>query len=207
MNVEQRPLTGFRHNALWVYSIALLASLGALFVSFALSVETLELAKHPNQALACDVNGVISCTTVAQSWQSTLLQIAGVGVPNAFIGIAAESVFVTVAVLGLTKIRFPRWFSIATWCGSFFAFAGTIWLISQSMFVINALCPWCLGLFFCTTLQFFAFSHATVVIQKIGHTKLLNTIYRFHYDIMLEILWILLVIACIVIKYSAVLFS
>ncbi|WP_416359318.1 vitamin K epoxide reductase family protein, partial [Enterobacter hormaechei] len=40
------------------------------------------------------------------------------------------------------------------------------WLFSQSMFVIHALCPWCIVLMFSTTMQFISLTHASVSSQK-----------------------------------------
>ena len=59
---------------------------------------------NPGQKLSCDVNAVMSCSTVAESWQAEVVKFAGLSFPNAFFGIAAESVFVTIAVIGLTKV-------------------------------------------------------------------------------------------------------
>ena len=46
-----------------------------LLASFVLSIETLILAKAPNAALSCDLNSVISCSSVAQHWSASLLVI------------------------------------------------------------------------------------------------------------------------------------
>ena len=91
---------GWRHTATWTYLIMLIASAVALVVSFVLSAETLKLARNPGQKLSCDVNAVMSCSAVAESWQAEVVKFAGLSFPNAFFGIAAESVFVTIAVIG-----------------------------------------------------------------------------------------------------------
>jgi len=149
-------LTGWRHGAVWTYLVMLAASAAALFVSLMLSAETLQLARNPGVKLGCDVNAVVSCSTVAESWQAEFIRFAGLSFPNAFFGIAAESVFVTIAVIGLSKVVVPRWFALCTWLGGLAALAYAYWLFAQSMFVIRALCPWCLGLMFATTIQFMA---------------------------------------------------
>ena len=141
--IDYNKPRGWRHGATWTYLIMLLASAVALVVSFVLSAETLELARNPGQKLNCDVNAVLSCSTVAESWQAEIVKFAGLSYPNAFFGIAAESVFVTIAVIGLARIAVPRWFAICTWLGGLAALAYSYWLTSQSLFVINALCPWC----------------------------------------------------------------
>jgi hypothetical protein len=82
------------------------------------------------------------------------------------------------------------------------------------MFVINALCPWCLGLLFATTLQFMSLSHATVTVQDLpspnasfaGLRRGLNTYYRLGFDLMFDVVWIVAIIALIFITKGAAIF-
>lgn len=117
----------------------LVSSVLSLIASLVLSIDAVKLAASPSGKLSCDINAVLSCGKVAKSWQSELL-----GFPNAFIGLMTEPVVITVAIAGLGLVAFPRWFMraahIVYGLGLVFAF----WLLSQSFFVINALCPWCL---------------------------------------------------------------
>ena len=183
-------LTGWRHGAVWTYLVMLAASAAALFVSLMLSAETLQLARNPGVKLGCDVNAVVSCSTVAESWQAEFIKFAGLSFPNAFFGIAAESVFVTIAVIGLSKVVVPRWFALCTWLGGLAALAYAYWLFIQSMFVIRALCPWCLGLMFATTIQFMALSHATVSVQRMpAKSNGLRKYYRLNFDLMVDVVW------------------
>lgn len=199
---------------MWTYLVMLLASIAALVVSFALSAETLQLARHPDNRLSCDVNAAISCSKVAESWQAEFIHVGEFSFPNAFFGIAAESVFVTIAVLGLAKVAVPRWFAVCTWWGGFAAFLYAYWLLSQSMFVIRALCPWCLGLMFATTIQFMVLSHATVSVQQLPRRSgsfgdlraWLDRYYRLNFDLMVDLVWLVAVIALILVVYSAALF-
>lgn len=205
-----QALAGWRHGATWTYLVMLIVSAVALVVSFVLSAETLQLARHPNQILSCDVNSVLSCSDVAESWQAEIVKFGGLSYPNAFFGIAAESVFVTIAVIGLARVRVPRWFAACTWFGGLAALAYSYWLTSQSLFVINALCPWCLALMFSTTIQFMALSHATVTVQGLpprASAKGLRTYYRLNYDLMADAVWILAIITLILVKDGPALFA
>ena len=178
----------------------------ALGASFILSAETLQLARHPEDALGCDVNAVVSCSAVAQSWQAEIVKFAGLSYPNAFFGIAAESVFVTIAVIGMARVTVPRWFATCTWLGGLAALAYSYWLSTQSLFVIHALCPWCLTLMFSTTIQFIALSHATVTVQGLpskGSGKpvpaILAKYYRLNIDLMIDVLWLVALITLIIV--------
>ncbi|WP_422614344.1 vitamin K epoxide reductase family protein [Bifidobacterium thermophilum] len=200
-------LSGWRHGSTWTYLIMLIASAAALFVSFMLSAETLRLARRPNQLLGCDINSVLSCSDVARSWQAELVRLGDLSFPNAFFGIAAESVFVTIAVIGLARVRVPRWFATCTWLGGLAAILFSYWLTVQSLFVIRALCPWCLGLMFSTTIQFMALSHATVTVQDIPRGgRGLRTYYRLNYDLMADVVWVLAIIAIILVKDGSAIF-
>lgn len=207
-----RPrLDGWRHGAVWTYAVMLFASVAALVVSLVLSAETLQLARHPKALLGCDVNSVLSCSTVAESWQAEIIHFAGLSYPNAFFGIAAESVFVTIAVLGLARVAVPRWFALCTWLGGLVALLYAYWLFTQSMFVIGALCPWCLGLMFATTIQFMALSHATVTVQELPRSggtepRGLLTYYRLNYDLMVDVVWVVALVALILLKDGAAIF-
>ena len=200
---------GPRHGATATYLVMLLASVAALAVSFVLSAETLELARHPDQTLSCDVNAVLSCSTVARSWQAEIVRFGGLSYPNAFFGIAAESVFVTIAVLGLARVDVPKWFGACTWFGGLAALCYSYWLTSQSLFVIEALCPWCLALMFATTVQFMALSHATVTVRSLPspRARRLLDYYRLNYDLMVDAVWIMALVALIVVKDGPALFA
>src|SRR5665647_1943136 len=79
--------------------------------------------------------------------------------PAANLGLMAEPVVITIAVASLAKVRFPRGFMLAAQViytlGLIFAY----WLFYQAMFVIGALCPWCLLVTLSTTLVFASLTH------------------------------------------------
>jgi len=117
----------------------LVSSLLSLTASLVLSIDAIKLAKDPNASLSCNVNAVISCGKVGVSWQSNLL-----GFPNAFLGLICEPVVITVAMAGLSRVKFPKWFTRAALTVYFAGLLFAFWLFSQSYFVIKAFCPWCL---------------------------------------------------------------
>ncbi len=119
-----------------------------LYTSFVLSIEAIELAKLGDKAdLGCNINEVISCGKVGVSWQAHLF-----GFPNAFLGIAAEAVVITVAVALVGGVVFPKWYmrsaALIYTAGLVFAW----WLFYEAYTVIGALCPWCLLITVTTTL-------------------------------------------------------
>ena len=91
----------------WVYAEMLIFAIISLFASFVLAIDAIELAADPNAQFTCDISATISCSKVGLSWQANLL-----GFPNAYLGLMAEPVVITIAVAGLSGVRFPRWIMI-----------------------------------------------------------------------------------------------
>ena len=120
-----------------------------LVTSFVLSIEAWQLAADSSARFGCDIYSGLSCSAVAQTWQARIL-----GFPNAFLGIFFEAVVLAISVALCAGVRFPRWYMLGTnllyTVALFFAF----WLFSQSYFVIQVLCPWCLLITLTTTLVF-----------------------------------------------------
>ena len=120
-----------------------------LVTSFVLSIEAWQLAADSSARFGCDISSVLSCSTVAQTWQARIL-----GFPNAFLGIFFEAVVLAVSVAIFAGVKFPRWYMLGTnllyTIALFFAF----WLFGQSYFIIQVLCPWCLLITLTTTLVF-----------------------------------------------------
>lgn len=121
----------------------------SLLTSFVLSIEAWQLAADSSTRFGCDISSVLSCSTVAQTWQARIL-----GFPNAFLGIFFEAVVLAISVAIFSGVKFPRWYMLGTnllyTVALFFAF----WLFGQSYFIIQVLCPWCLLITLTTTLVF-----------------------------------------------------
>jgi uncharacterized membrane protein len=145
-----------RSNA-WIFGTMLFSAGLSLIASFVLSIDAVELAKNPGADLSCNINAVISCGAVGSSWQASLF-----GFPNAFLGLVAEPVVITVAVASLGGVRFPRWFMFAAQIVYSVGVGFAYWLFYQAMFNIGALCPWCLLITVSTTLVFATLTHVNI---------------------------------------------
>lgn len=145
-----------RHR--FAYIEMLISSLLSLTASLVLSIEAVTLAANPDANLFCDINAKISCSTVGTAWQSSLL-----GFPNAFLGLIAEPVVITVAVAALGGVRFPRWFML--WAQAIYTIGLVFayWLFVQAYFVIGAMCPWCLLVTATTTLVFSSMTRVNIL--------------------------------------------
>jgi uncharacterized membrane protein len=195
-----------RHADAWIFGTMLLSSVLSLIASFVLSVDALALAADPTAELSCNINQVISCGTVAASWQSQLL-----GFPNAFLGLIAEPVVITIAVACLGGVRFPRWFMFAAQVVYAIGLGFAYWLFYQSMFHIGALCPWCLLVTVSTTLVFATLTHVNIRDNNLflparSHAALVRGL-RANLDLVVVVIWLLILALAVVVKYGDLLFG
>lgn len=196
----------FRQSNGWIFGYMLFSSLISLTASFVLSVDALELARNPGADLACNINSVISCGTVGATWQANLL-----GFPNAYLGLIAEPVVITIAVASLAKVKFPRGFMLAAQIVYTIGLVFAYWLFYQSMFRINALCPWCLLVTLSTTLVFSSLTHVNIRDNNLFlPPRVQNALaagLRMGLDGLIVVLWLTFIVLAILLKYGAALFA
>jgi uncharacterized membrane protein len=199
-------LLAIRHRNGWIFGTMLVSSVLSLLASFVLAIDAVELAADPAANLSCNINTVISCGTVAGSWQAHLF-----GFPNAFLGIAAEPVVITIAVASLGGVRFPRWFMLAAQVVYTLGLIFAYWLLYESMFHIGALCPWCLLVTVSTTFVFTSLTHVNI---RDGNLFLPSRIQRaltaavdVDLDLIAVTVWLLVLALAVVLKYGSALFG
>lgn len=195
-----------RHSNSYIFATMLISSCISLVASFVLSVEALKLAADPNADLSCNLNSVISCGKVGAAWQSELL-----GFPNAYLGLIAEPVVITIAVASLGGVKFPRWFMFSAQVVYTIGLGFAYWLFTQSMFVIGALCPWCLLVTLSTTTVFTSMTHVNIRDGNLFLPRRVNDALKRFIDADLDLvaltIWILLLVLAIVMKYGTLLFG
>ncbi|OYX39716.1 vitamin K epoxide reductase [Candidatus Saccharibacteria bacterium 32-50-10] len=190
----------------WIFTSMLVGAILSLIASFVLSVEAWQLAANPDAQLMCSINVVLNCATVGLHESSYLF-----GFPNAFLGLIAEPIVITVAIAGLAGVKFPRLFMFAAQIGYTLGFIFAYYLLFTSYFVIGALCPWCLLVTVTTTLVWFTITRYNIrennlYLPKKLHKKLLGFIEK-SYDKL--ILWSLIALIAIAIlaKYGEGIFA
>lgn len=196
----------FRQTNGWLFGYMLASSLVSLVASLVLSIDAIKLAENPDAALSCNINSVISCGAVGSTWQANLL-----GFPNAFFGLMAEPVVITIAVAALGGTKFPRWFMAAAQVvytvGLIFAY----WLFYQSMFNIGRLCPWCLLVTLSTTLVFSALTHVNVRDGNLYLPERVNEALRsglrLGVDVLVMTVWLGALVLGIFLKYGSALLA
>ncbi len=176
----------------------LISSALGLVASLVLAAEAVTLAADPAAVLSCDISAKLSCGAVGVSWQAELL-----GFPNAFLGLIAEAVVITVAVAALGGVKFPRWFMLTAQGFYAIGFVFAYWLFWQSFTVIGALCPWCLLITVTTTLVFSSLTRVNILDGNFGAgvQRSLTPALRVGADIAVSVLLIAIIAAIVIVGY------
>ncbi len=121
-----------------------------LLAAFTLAIEKFKIVEDPTYIPTCSINPILSCGSVM-----TTDQAEAFGFPNPLLGIAG---FAAVAALGCAMIagaQLARWLWLALQVGLTFAVIFVHWLFFQSLYEIEALCPYCMVVWVVTIVGFF----------------------------------------------------
>lgn len=189
-----------------VFGLMLVGGIAALIASFTLTLDKLEVLQNPNAILSCSVNVVLNCSNVMETAQSHIF-----GFPNMLIGLMAFPVIITIAVLGLSGTKFPRWFLLVASTAFLLDITFSYWLFFQSVYAIQILCPWCLLVTASQTIIFSSFLHYNLKENTFRLKASLNArIQRFlkagyHQTIVLA--WLALMVVLVFAKFGSALFA
>ncbi|MET0736219.1 MAG: vitamin K epoxide reductase family protein [Microbacterium sp.] len=109
------------------------------WAAFALTMDKFALLVDPDAILECNISPLVQCGANLDSWQGSVF-----GFPNPILGLAGWIAPIVVGMAILAGARFARWFWWLFALGMLFAFGFVIWLITQSIFDLGTLCPWCM---------------------------------------------------------------
>lgn len=120
----------------WVLAVGGAVGLVAAAV---LLIEKIKLIEDPDYIPSCSINPILSCGSIMRTDQAEAF-----GFPNPIIGVAGFAVVITVGVAILAGASFARWFWLGLQVGATFGVGFVHWLIFQSLYRIDALCPYCM---------------------------------------------------------------
>lgn len=152
------------------------------------------LLENPGASLGCDVNPFISCGSVMMTWQA-----AALGIPNMAIGLGGFAIMAAAGALMVSRTPLPTWFRWAVLGGMLFALAYVHFLAISAIFVIRALCPWCMVVWAVSAPMFFATLAHMVESGDVPVPRALGTLLRRW--VLLTLLWYLLVIVVIAVAF------
>lgn len=169
-----------------------------LYASFALTMDKIELLKNPNFIPDCNINPIISCGSIIKTDQA-----AAFGFPNPFLGLIGFAVVVTIGVSILSGVKYKKWIMQGLQAGSFLGVIFVHWLMFQSLYSIEALCPYCMVVW-TVTLAIFWYTllynlRNGVFNVKEKYKKSVDFIQRHHLDILLT--WYLVIFLLIMNKF------
>ncbi|GAA2526477.1 vitamin K epoxide reductase family protein [Microbacterium mitrae] len=121
--------------AIWL----IIAGVIGWWAAFQLTLERFHLLQNPDAILNCDISPLVQCKANLESAQGAVF-----GFPNPILGLTMWVAPIVVGVAILAGARFAKWFWFLFWCGFVFAMGFVIWLMTQSIYELGTLCPWCM---------------------------------------------------------------
>lgn len=122
----------------------LLAGVVGLYAAASLVLDKIsyweQLAAGHTPSLSCNINPIVGCGQVINTPQASIFW----NLPNPVIGVAAWPIVITVAVLLLSGVALRPWHWVGLQVGVLGGIAMVTWLQFETIFRINALCPWCM---------------------------------------------------------------
>ncbi|MDX3524918.1 vitamin K epoxide reductase family protein [Streptomyces sp. ID05-39B] len=123
--------------------------------SFQLTVDDWRMLRDPSYRPPCDVSPVVSCGSVMSSPQGSLF-----GFPNMLLGLGAFAAVTALGVAVLTGARLHRRLWLSLTAGALVGVVFVHWLIGQSLYTLDKLCPYCAAVWAMTiTLFWYAALH------------------------------------------------
>jgi uncharacterized membrane protein len=160
-----------------------------------LTIDTIKLIEDPNIELPCNINPLLSCKSVASTWQSEIF-----GFPNPLLGIIAFSMLLVIGILLQNGGKLTKNFWILANYGNLASILFVIWFIYQSVYKIGSLCLYCMTVW-TVTWPIFLYT----LIWSSGENyinlgdKLSKLLYKHHTAIFIG--WYLIIILLILIRF------
>ena len=178
-----RPL-----SAWWV----LIAGVIGFVASATLTIEKIEMLKNPSYVPTCSINPVLSCGSVMVTHQASIF-----GFPNPLMGIAGFAVVIVTGVLAVAKVRLPQWYWVGLMIGVALGAVFVHWLIYQTLYVIGALCPYCMVVWSVTIPLFVVV--ASIALRRLAGNPVAHVLYTWRWSIV--VLWFTAVILMILVRF------
>lgn len=146
-----------------------------LVASFTLTVEKFELASNPDYVPSCSISPVLNCGSIMDTDQAAVF-----GFPNSLLGITGFAALLTIAVMMGRKTSALIMLGMQVGLTAGVAFIG--WLIFQSLYRIDALCPYCMVVWVVTIVAFWYVTLRNADDYITGGTprKILNGVLGIH---------------------------
>jgi len=122
------------------YALMLLGGGLGIVTSVWQTVERIAHAVDPASLGTCEINAVLSCSSVFEHWQSSAL-----GIPNSLISLPVFALIATTGLAGMLGSRLSASYLTTVLGTTLFMTAFIVWYMEQSAFAISVLCLFCVG--------------------------------------------------------------
>lgn len=175
------------------WTLVVTAAIG-LIAAFTLTLEKIRLLEDPSYIPSCSLNPVLSCGSVMKTEQAELL-----GFPNPIIGIIAFSALLAIGVVLASGSRLPDWMWWAVQGGTVVGVVFVHWLVWQSLYSINALCPYCMVVWVVTIIAFVATTAHNISAGRIPGRDVLPATGQLVTGVVL--IWLVVIVALITVQF------
>lgn len=172
-------------------ALFLLGALG-LYAAFALTVDKIRILEDPTFVPSCDLSPVLSCGSVMVTDAASAF-----GFPNPVLGLVGFSVVVTLGVVLATGSRLPVWIMAGLATGGWVGVGLIHWLVFQSLYRINALCPWCMVVW-AVTIPLAVWS-TLIALRQVTDSGVVRALWSVRYLVVL--FWYLLIGVLVLVRF------
>ena len=150
-----------------------------IFASIELIIQKIAVLSNLDFVPNCDINPVLSCGSVISTEQASLF-----GFPNPVLGVIGFTIVIMFGALLFAGVELPRSMWLGLNLGALAGMVFVIWLVGQSLYVIGALCPWCMVVWAVTIPIFWQVTTDNIASNKLSLGKSLS-------EIIVALKWIL----------------
>jgi uncharacterized membrane protein len=178
-------------NQTWSYRqtawILVVCGLIGLVAAIELIIQKISVLSDPDFVPNCDINPVLSCGSVINTEQASLF-----GFPNPVLGVIGFTVVIMFGALLFAGLELPRSMWLGLNIGALAGMAFVVWLVIQSLYVIGALCPWCMVVWAITIPIFWQVTTDNLASGRLNFGKSLS-------EIIVALKWILVAASYLII--------
>ena len=182
-----------------LYAVITLAGIVGFLASFLQMIEKIELLKNPNSALFCNINAVFSCSNILNVWQSSVF-----GFPNSLMCVTFFAIMMTAGIIGWTGSSMNKKLRLIFMGMSLFFVGFGFWYLWQSIFVVGALCIFCIfcyGAVLAISGAWLRLNYKDLSLNK-NNKQILDRIVRSNYDIAFWLLIAVIIIVEAILKFA-----
>ena len=181
-----------------LYIIITTGSAIGLVASFIQMMDKITLLKDNGAILTCNINTTLSCSSVLNSQQASVL-----GPPNALISTIMFCFLLAIGLVGLTGGVVSRQMRLITQFLALFTLAFGFWFLMQSIFVIGSLCIYCVFNIFGLLLINYAWLRLNYLDIKVSakFNSTLKNLVDKNFDILIWLIIAFFIIASAIMKF------